>query len=216
MASSCVTSSTDLSVPTELSRKLLRARLWCRQRFRRAGAGRLSRSSLPGVLGLLCYATARLEVSRAIRKGAIQVAEAMIHDSVDRLSVPSYAGGNLRDRVLAEIDMDVYAFAVNPVDSSFFNRRDHRLLRTRNRLDVVLRNGRVCLRKKFLRPGIRAGLRRWLWGMMGQRFYNEVAALLRLRDLAGVPRILELERINRTVYMDFIKGEDLRKRLEGR
>jgi hypothetical protein len=117
------------------------------------------------------------------------------------------------ERLLAEIDQDGFAFAVNAVDETFFNKRERRLPRRRYKVDVVGRASRVCLRKTFSRLPFSEGLRPWFLSRLGLAFYSEVAALLRLRDSCGVPRLRGIDLRRRIVYTDFIKGDTLRDRL---
>jgi hypothetical protein len=73
----------------------------------------------------------------------------------------------------------------------------------------------------MLRPGARhwgnrsvpAGLwlRRNLWTSLGLFFYNEAAALLRLRDLPFVPRLRRIDLAGRALYLDYIRGQSLRE-----
>jgi serine/threonine protein kinase len=124
--------------------------------------------------------------------------------------VPSIVAGKAYDRVLAELDQDGFAFAIDPLDAEFFRGRVKKLPRARHRLEIVLHRGTVCLRKEFLAQPLRLGLKQWLWNALGLPFYNEAAALLRLRDDSCTPPIVDLDPASRSIYMSYIKGNTLR------
>lgn len=180
----------------------------------RGAAGRGKLELLAGILspkGVRKFRIARAEVIRALQHGGLDSAGPAPPDSVVPSAIPSVAAGARSDRVLAEIDRDGFAFAVDPRDAAFFNRRAEKLPRTRTRIEVVLHAGAVRLRKQFPRQSLaRAGLRQWSSSLLGVNFYNEAAALLRLRDYPAVPTPRLIERASRTIYMDYIRGEDLR------
>jgi hypothetical protein len=168
-------------------------------------------SRVPLVQTFAKWASGRAETRRAM---AHLAAAADVREDAARPSdIPSCASCAGEPRVLAEIDQDGFAFASDPQDASFFNRRDRRLARKRYQLHVVLRDGRVCLRKTFAKQPLSAGLRPWLWSTLGLPFYTEAAALFRLRHVAGVPRLRAIDLATRTVHMDWIRGETLRERL---
>jgi hypothetical protein len=137
-------------------------------------------------------------------------------------SVPSVARGSAEDRVLAEIDQEGFAFALDPLDAQLFNRRPRRAHRQQNLIDVALIDGRVCIRKRV--RGLRLGARRWgnrrvpavqwlqrgLWSALGLYLYTEAAALLRLRDLPFVPKLRRIDFAERSLYVDYIEGDNLR------
>ncbi|HEY7116917.1 MAG TPA: class I SAM-dependent methyltransferase [Tepidisphaeraceae bacterium] len=208
----------DLSVrkvkgPSEFSRLLLRVRFEARRRLAPAWH-RVKRLLNPPVIGSLVeHWRARAEVARALAEGRLGKADtATIAVTIDPRDIPSLVldSADTADRVLAEIDQDGFAFAIDPADRAYFNTRDQRLPRVRYRLDVVLRDGRVCVRKQFVRqPGVRAGF----WGALGRHFYNEAAALLRLRDLPSVPKVRALDRKTHSIYIDYVRGENLKQRI---
>jgi hypothetical protein len=150
-----------------------------------------------------------------------------VGDALPPAEVPSVARGSLEDRVLAEVDQDGFAFALDPVDVQYFNRRAHRSPRQQNLIDVALIDGRVCIRKRV--RGLRFGARRWgdrpvparewmhrsLWAWFGLFLYSEAAALLRLRDLPFVPRLRRIDFAERALYVDYIQGDNLRNHAAG-
>jgi hypothetical protein len=92
------------------------------------------------------------------------------------------------------------------------------LPRLRYQLQVVLRGGIVCVRKRFPRLPAISGLgpRHWLWELAGLSFHTEAAALARLHGCAQVPQLRGVDAASRSVYMDFVAGETLRHALAGR
>ena len=84
--------------------------------------------------------------------------------------------------------------------------------RRHHRLQIVVREGAVCLRKSFppreSRSLIDQILRFLNWG-----FYLEAAALLRLRELPFVPAIRRIDYAAAAIEMDYIGGMDLRHAL---
>jgi hypothetical protein len=177
---------------------------------------RLLGDGLPNLL------VARAEVLAALRDGVLAGAPAT-EDELPPSAVPSLAAGSRR-RVLGEIDHDGFVFAADPADAALFERRLVRHPRNHNQLDVVLHDGRVCVRKRF-RSG-RFGVRRWgarrvplldwvrrsLWVAARLYLYNEAAALLRLRDLPFVPRLRAIDLGDRALYIDYVQGQSLRHR----
>ncbi len=173
-----------------------------------------------GVDGLINLWHARGEV-RAAGAGAMREAPA-VADEVSPAEVPSVARQGAADRVLAEIDHDGFAFAVAPEDEAYFNRRAEKHPRQQHLLDVVLRGGRVCVRKRFRRPrrdAVRFGdrpvpAREWaqrsLWVTLKLPMYNEAAALLRMRELPFVPKLRGLDGGRNTLWMDYLRGQSLR------
>ena len=138
----------------------------------------------------------------------------IVADSLNPDRIPSLALCQTRDAELAQVDQDGFAFAFNPADAPLFNRRDRKLQRNRHQLDIVLYDGRVCIRKRFS-PGISDGnLRRKL--LVRLSFYREAAALLRLRNLPIVPQIRGIDIPSMTIYRDYIDGETLRHRVGAR
>jgi len=92
------------------------------------------------------------------------------------------------------------------------------LPRRRYRLQVVLREGVVCVRKRFPRLPAASGLGplHWLWELAGLRFHTEAAALRRLHGCAQVPQLRGVDVASHSVYMDYVAGESLRHALAGR
>jgi len=173
--------------------------------------------------GLLNMIRARNEVMYTLRAyGGAAPAAPPLDDALPPVAVPSVAAGHVEDRVLAEIDQDGFAFAVDPRDEPFFNRRDMRVPRQQNLVDVVLIDGRVCIRKRF--RGYRPGAKRWgghpvpvsdrarrsLWANLGLYLFTEAAALLRLHDLPFVPKLRAVDLDDRAIYLDYLQGESLR------
>jgi hypothetical protein len=173
--------------------------------------------------GLINLARARDEVHGILTAagGRVPYAPAPT-DALPPLRLPSVAAGYLEDRVLAEIDQDGFAFAVHPLDEPFFNRREEQRPRQQNLLDVVLHDGRVCVRKRF--RSFRRGAQLWgtqpvplklrmvraVWSGLHFFLYSEAAALLRLRDLPFVPKLRHVDFGDRALYVDFLDGESLR------
>ncbi len=168
---------------------------------------------------------ARSEVDAILWAGAGTLPPAPpIEDGLPASAVPSVARGSREDRVLAEIDQDGFAFAVDPLDEPLFNRRAKRSHRQTNLVDVVLVDGHVCIRKRV--RGFRLRARRWgdrpvpvgdrvrrgVWASLGLYLYTEAAALLRLRDLPFVPRLRRIDFAERALYVDYVAGENLRTR----
>ena len=171
-----------------------------------------------------------LRAARAEVRGASPAALEAAPDVADALrpgDVPSVARLGAGDRLLAEIDQDGFAFAVEPEDAGLFPGRPTRLARKGNLIDVVLAGGRVCVRKRFRPPPLRAllpgpahvaprdFLMRRLWHLAGVHFHAEVAALLRLRELPFVPRLRRLDEARATLWMDCLAADSLRHRAAG-
>lgn len=184
--------------------------------------GLLRRLTGDGLLNLLC-AKAEVEI-RLSHSGGIVPAAPDLDDALDPEVIPSVARGQREDRLLAEIDQDGFAFALDPIDRPFFDRRAHRRRRPQNSLHIALVDGRVCIRKQF-RP-LTLGARRWgsrtvppiewvrrkIWAGAGLFLYNEAAALLRLHDLPFVPRLRRIDVEDRVIYVDCVAGDSLRHR----
>jgi hypothetical protein len=166
---------------------------------------------------------AKSEVQAALRVGLENLpVTPELEDTLPPESIPSVAGGWRHDRVLAEIDQDGFAFALDRMDEPFFNRRIQKTARQQNKLDLALVDGRICVRKRF--RSFRLGARRWgdrpipahdwvhrsVWVSFGFYMYSEAAALLRLRDLPFVPKLRKIDVAGRTLYMDYVPGENLR------
>ncbi|MFI5348841.1 MAG: hypothetical protein ACHQ2Z_04805 [Elusimicrobiota bacterium] len=163
---------------------------------------------LPGLRMLNNVRITRGEVSLAPGAGSLPPCP----DGMSLAEVPSIARLGAGDRVLAEIDQDGFFFAREEDDRAIFNRRDVFQPRNRYALQVVLYSGTVCV-KKIFRHNRPLGLRGGIHHFLGESFYGEAAALLRLRGVAGVPVLRGLDRSERALYMDFIRGETLRHRL---
>src|SRR6266446_8546180 len=166
---------------------------------------------------------AKSEVDAAMRDGLGTVPAApALDDALPPEIIPSVSAGWRQDRVLAEIDQDGFAFALDPMDEPFFNRRLRKTPRQQNKLDIVLVDGRICVRKRF--RSYRLGARRWgnrpipardwvhrsVWVSLGFYMYTEAAALLRLQDLPFVPKLRKIDVAGRTLYIDYVPGESLR------
>lgn len=136
-----------------------------------------------------------------------------VDDAARLHDIPSVAVLGAGDRVLAEIDQDGYAFAVHPADEPYFNERAEKLRKRRYELDIVLHRGAVCVRKSFSRQDELASRGTRFWGKLGLLFYTEAAALLRLEHLGCAPRLQDLSVRSQTVYMDYVRGDSLQRRL---
>jgi hypothetical protein len=152
----------------------------------------------------------RREVCAALRQTDNVFESAPIADALDPDQVPSLALRRTRDGVLAELDQDGFAFAVDLADAPLFNRRDRKLPRSKHQLDIVVYGGRVCIRKRFLPWPSTHSLNRKLLYAIGLPFYREAAALLRLRTLPMVPQIRGIDIPSMTIYRDYIDGDSLR------
>jgi hypothetical protein len=203
------------SRPTEWSRLRLRARF----EWRKVNEGWRQLYARfwppPWIRGLLHFWIARAEVRSALRRSEKALAIARLPDRLGVSDIPSQAGNRQHRPVLAKLDQDGFAHATNPVDCELFNRREAVFPRVRYQLDVVVHDGSVCVRKQFCRQPLTRGLRHWLWSLLGQSFYNEAAALLRLRGLPCVPQLRKIDRRRRAIYVDYIPGESLRHKLGG-
>jgi tRNA A-37 threonylcarbamoyl transferase component Bud32 len=164
----------------------------------------------------------RAEVLSSLSVNGTVLATAPLADALFPDAIPSVRAGARSDRVLAEIDQDGFAFAVDPRDARFFERRSRRAPRALNQLDVVLLEGRVCIRKRY-RP-FRAGARDWgerpvplgvrarrrFWNSLGFYLYSEAAVLLRLQDVPFVPKLRAIDLVDRAIYIDYVQGQTLR------
>jgi hypothetical protein len=165
----------------------------------------------------------RAEVTSALSvNGATVLSTGSLADGLPPDSVPSVRAGKRYDRVLAEIDQDGFAFAIDPVDARFFERRLRRVPRALNLLDIVLLEGRVCTRKRYrnYRNGalqwgrpvpLRERIQRGLWNSLGLYLYSEAAVLLRLSDLPFVPKLRAVDLVDGAIYLDYVRGETLRQ-----
>lgn len=196
--------------PSNLSRRMLRLRFECRKRLHRWIDFARRAITPPGVSSFRQYVGARGELRRS-RFSGWNSDGAEIPDLLAASLIPSVAGQNPAEQVIAEVDQDGFAFALHPADAELFGGREQKLPRLRYELRIVVRNGRVCMRKRFTRPRLRNGLRAWFWGLLGYHFFTETAALLRLRGVPFVPMLREVDRSTRTLWMDFIHADDMKK-----
>jgi len=164
---------------------------------------------VPGGEAAIKLLLVQAETLRAVLGRSLDRGAAPVPDALTPHEVPSVAELGPGDRVLAEIDQDGFAFAEHPADVPFFNRRARKFPRLRYRLDVVLHQGHVCVRKQFTGQPEGAPLGPRLWGLLGLFFYTEAAALLRLRDQPFTPRLRGAHLASRTLFMDYIRGRTL-------
>jgi hypothetical protein len=175
--------------------------------------------------GLINLLRARSEVHATLRAAGNQVPLApTLPDALLPQRIPTIANGWEEDRVLAEIDQDGFAFATHEADEPFFNHRAERRARQQNLLDIVLFDGRVCIRKRF--RGLKHHAVRWggqqvplrqrasrgIWTALRFFLYTEAAALLRLHDLPFVPKLRHIDFGDSALYIDCLGGESLRHR----
>ena len=155
------------------------------------------------------YLTARIEVSYALFTGKLREGPLPGPDQLPTELVPSVVNGNRSDRILADIDQNGYIFAAAECDQTLFNRSSERVPRRHRKVQVVLRDGLILLRKS---PTVRMPKTwcRWILGSLGWGFYLEAAALLRLRGLPCVPMLRSLDVETRVIEMDYVWGVDLR------
>ncbi len=158
------------------------------------------------------FLTARRIARRALRLGELGALRNDGPDSLLLSEVPSIDRLGMGDRVLAEIDQDGFAFAVDPADIPVFNRRERKMPRLRHLIDVVLHDGVICVRKRFRRapPGMGSMSALFWHSGLGLGFYQSVAASHQLRDLPCVAAVRKADERSRTIYLDYIRGEDLR------
>jgi hypothetical protein len=171
----------------------------------------------------LWLARAEVRAALAANGGAVPQSPAP-PDALRPDGIPSVACGMVGDRVLAEIDQDGFAFATHRLDEPFFNRRSEYHPRQRNLLDIVLFQGRVCVRKRF--RAFKRGARVWgryaapasqwipraVWTSLRFFLYAEAASMLRLGDLPFVPKLRHIDFAENALYIDFVSGESLRHR----
>ena len=154
----------------------------------------------------------RLEVLEAIARRAVPTTSAPPPDGLRPQDLPSTKALGEIDRVVAEIDQDGYAFASHGADAEIFNRRSEKVTRLRYGMAIVLRCGEVVVEKRFTRGswyGLSLG--HYLFGQLHIPFFNEAAALIRLRRVPGVPRLRQVDLRRHTLYMDYVHGETLQK-----
>jgi hypothetical protein len=157
----------------------------------------------------LLYLAGRVCVLWAVMGRRIE--SAVSHEDMLPVSfIPSFALGDWRDRVLAEIDQDGFAFAVDPLDAEVFNSKPAMTARKHHRIQIVLRAGRVSLRKAPVNKPCGNILDR-VFAFLKWEFYIETAALLRLQGLGCVPTVRRIDVRERAIEMDYIWGRDLRQ-----
>lgn len=165
------------------------------------------------LVGFQKLIAARSEVKQAFQHPNWSAGHDRLYDSLPSSLIPSVKRGNLRDRVLAEIDQDGFIFSTDPLDVEFFNRREQKLPRKRSIVSIILRDGNVHLRKKYSRKSPDRGLKDKFWRILGLPFYTEVAAMLRLNSLPVVPNLRHIDLVSRTIETDYIWGENLRSQI---
>jgi hypothetical protein len=167
------------------------------------------------IAAAILYIVARFEVSRSLLKRRTGQTT-QCDDWLSPLCVPSAAQGDKSDRDLAEIDQDGFAFALDKRDTAFFNTRTRIVTRRHHRLQIVLRDGVICMRKRSV-PVRRDRFLERIRDFVKWDFYLEAAALLRLEELEFVPKLRRIDCSNGAIEMDYIPGKDLRHVLaEGR
>jgi hypothetical protein len=166
---------------------------------------------------------AREEVLAATDRGRRVPVAPDLDDALDARSLPSAGRYGLGNRMLAEIDEEGFAFAVNPEDRPMFNKRDKSRPRPIHQLQIVLHDGRICVRKRFRGPSrgmtrfgrirltVADQAKRHAWAALGLWFYVEAAALLRLAQLPFVPKLRGLDVERHEVFMDYLPGDNLRQ-----
>lgn len=158
----------------------------------------------------MLYAVARFEVFRHSRELSESVPQSP--DALPPSCVPSVRLGDLRDRILAEVDQNGQCFADDPRDQTLFTITYDKEPRRFSEIDIILRNGIVRVRKRALPPAggsFVARLRR----LLAIEFYCEAASFLRLRDIPGVPTVRSIDTRSRTIEMDYIWGRDIRREI---
>lgn len=161
-------------------------------------------------LTAILYGAARLEV--LLRSRALEGTAAGSCDELSPSSVPSIYLGDVRDRVLAEIDQNGHCFAVDPRDEELFNTSAVKHPRRHHEILIILKGGRIRVRKRLLPSRDRRFAARLLQ-VLGVGFYLEAAAFLRLRGFAGAPAVRHIDTRRRIIEMDYIWGHDLRQEI---
>lgn len=157
------------------------------------------------------YLLARYEVRRALSK-RWAAERASCEDSLFPEFVPSLRLEDSKaseERVLAEVDQDGFVFAVDGRDRSLFHGRGWMVPRKHHRIQIVWSNGATRLRKTFFFRD--KGVLGWLRNYLHWELYVEAAALLRLRGIAGVPTVRNVNPNEGVIEMDYIWGADLRQ-----
>src|SRR5262249_22352911 len=98
------------------------------------------------LLTLALYLTARREVEAALAKG-VEDSGPVGPDALHPEQCPSVRIDGLSDRVLGEFDQDGFVAATDPRDQGLFPARTLGRPRTSHRLQIVLTDGTVRIRK---------------------------------------------------------------------
>ena len=145
-------------------------------------------------------------------------------DALPPETIPSWPAASARTACWRKSTRTDFAFAKDPADAPFFNRRARRSTAAEPARHRAA--GRpVCIRKRV--RGLRLGARLWgdrpvpardwvhrgLWASLGLYLYTEAAALLRLRDLPFVSRLRRIDFAENALYVDCIQGENLRNQV---
>lgn len=161
---------------------------------------------------LMLYVVARAEV--LLRSSSLRKAMPASPDELPAAALCSVRRGDTSDRRIAEVDQQGYIFALDPVDQPQFHTSSVKEPRRHSEILVILREGRVCVRKSLL-PPLAATFRARFLHALGWSFYLEAAALLRLRGLDGVPKLLRVDTRARALEMEYIRGSDIRQEIIG-
>jgi hypothetical protein len=156
----------------------------------------------------ILYLVARMRVLRGVMID--KESEVFLEDVLPISLIPSVVRGNREDRILAEIDQDGFAFAVDPIDAEVFNGRPAMSARKHHRVQIVLRDSKVSLRKASV-PKLCASSLDRLRAFLKWEFYIETAVLLRLQGLKCVPTIRRFYCSEGAIEMDYVWGRDLRQ-----
>ncbi len=154
---------------------------------------------------ILLYALARLEVTFGRRGPRAPPTTA---DRLDPRLVPSVAAGDWSDRVLGEIDQDGAAFAADPRDRVVFGGTGAPAPRKCHRLEIILANGSVWVRKSLILRQHDAVTER-IRQALNWDFYLEAAALRRLHGCPGVPAVGRIDRRRGAIEMEYVRGSPL-------
>ncbi len=162
------------------------------------------------VLTGMLYAVARFEVFLHSREPSKTLPQPP--DALPPSCVPSVRLGDLRDRILAEVDQNGQCFAVDPRDQTLFNIAYEKEPRRFSEIDIILRDGTVRVRKRPL-PTRGGSFVARLRQLLAIEFYFEAASFLRLRGIPGVPTVRRIDTRGRTIEMDYIWGRDIRQEI---
>ena len=161
------------------------------------------------------HALARFEVTRAIAKEGVTCSQESGTDVMPAHILPSVRDGSTVDDIIGEIDQDGYVFTIDPRDQVFFPTRVNRNPKRHHRLDLVVRNGDVCVRKTFFATHQKL-LSRRISERLRNGFWVEAAALLRTRGCKRVPTLRNIDRSKSAIEIEYIRGDNLRNVLSGR